>query len=442
MANLLAVVAVFFSAVAFRVLGVTIALTGIVVLGLFMLPRSNLLGSLGLSVPIATAAMVLVGVIAVFGRKGKTFPLAFLPLIIYLFILMIFGWTNVDASTWNSFLTYVIAALAFGAGLYIAARHQENPRFDRWFVLLLLAAALFQTAVAALQTVGVDLFPSQETTTDFTEGRASGSFGHPGNLGKAILFLIVLVLPLTKSADTAARRLSFVTLGVALLPVALSVSRTNFVVVGMVLVLWALLLPRSSKIGGRVALVGAVGVVGFLFADQFIGRLTADPAGGARERLSAVALEHIPDNLLLGVGPGGYIPYFGQFDSLTGSGWPVHNMFLLALAELGVVGIVLLLLPTVVYVLRSLGMLRAKDDRANYARALILMSLAVVVVGLTSWGMLSGSMMYLWFFTLGYLARRAFTAPPQIELPETVETTARAVPGNRRPLPSAAATGR
>nr|WP_276510845.1 O-antigen ligase family protein [Herbiconiux flava] len=238
-----------------------------------------------------------------------------------------------------------------------------------------------------------------------------------------MIFVVVLALPVTRSVDAIARRLAILTIIVCLIPVGLSVSRTNFVVMAMVLVLWALLLPRSSKLGGRLAILGIVGVVGFLFLDQFIVRLTEDPAGGARDHLAAVALKHIPDNLLIGVGPGNYIPYFGQFDALTGSGWPVHNMFLLALAELGLAGAVLLFFPSIVFSVRAIPAFRRTDERGSYSRALVLMTLAVSVVGLTSWGMLGGSLLYLWFFTLGYLARRAF-GKADTSNPEVITTSA------------------
>lgn len=156
--------------------------------------------------------------------------------------------------------------------------------------------------------------------------------------------------------------------------------------------------------GSRFAFVLVLALTGSLSLDSIISRFQADAQGGERSHLLSVALAHIGDNLWFGVGPGNYIEYFGRYDALTSQGWPVHNVFVFVAAEFGLVGAVLMFGPMLFATVRAVRVyVHTKGEGAPRAVALISLSAAIVIVGMTGWGLASGSIMYLWFFGFGYI---------------------------------------
>ncbi|MGA1828387.1 O-antigen ligase family protein [Microbacterium sp.] len=371
------------------------AMMFVVLVSLAMLPY-------GVYVPLLFA---LVLIVALSGRRG-IFPLRFLPLLIVGLVQLMFAWGDTSEQRLG-YLVLLYLVLSWWLGAYLAQLVAEDRRAERLIALIILGIVSIETFITVLQWVGVDIFPSSVRNAEFAAAsRANGTFAHPGTLGKALIFLVVLVLPLTRSADAVTRRFSFLAMGLAVVPIGISESRTNFLAYIVLAVTWAVLLPRGRKLGARFFVPATVIVVSLAFLDSFIARFEADPEGGARGHLMEIALAHMPENLFLGVGAKSYVTYFGQYDPLTAEGWLVHNVFVLETAELGLIGAILLFLPLLEPAVRAFRNVRRADSRADYSRSTIAMLPAIVVIGFGGWGLANGETFFLWFFVTGYLAQR------------------------------------
>lgn len=326
----------------------------------------------------------------------------FLPFALFgAFGLAFFWFGGIETAPGLAYL--ILAGMAWVVGTSVRSGLKGNMRSARAFILVILGILIFQATVSVFQTLGFPIFAVAETTAELTEGRSSGTFPHPGTVGKAILCLMALVLPFTVSANKSVSKLATCSIVVGLLPVLLSLSRANIVGVAVLLVGWVILAPRKKARGLKIAIPVVLGTGAIVFMDQLVQRFGEDTEGGERERFLRVALDHIPDHLWEGVGPKNYVAYFGQFDSLTAEGWPVHNTFLLAIAELGVIGAVLLFGHWIVSFAVSIrGMLSRRSFSAD-CRAYIALGAAILPIALTGWGMLDGSILPLWFFTSAFL---------------------------------------
>lgn len=389
----------------------TITLGWLLLIGIFLLPRTQLfpVGDSGVSFPVF--ATLLVGIYACFAKSGRSIPFIFVPLVVYLLVLMAFAW-EANAEQWAALLDIGTAILAWAAGTFLAKRHAEDPRAVRWWVLMVFIVVSAQALVCLLQGAGLELFAASSEAGEITEGRSSGTWGHPGNLGKAVVMLVILVLPLTRSSDPFVRRCAFLVMPISLIPVGLSASRTNFIVLAAVLIIWALLLPRDNKLAARLAIPAAAVFVALAYFDQILARFLQDPGGGQREHFLEVFFAYIQKVFFFGTGPGAssYISYFGLFDSLTARGWPVHNAFLLITATLGIFGAILFLLPAVSGFARAFGKFSSQGRVGLYARAGLVLLVATVVIGMTGWSLFSSTMMYAWFFACAYVRQQLLSS--------------------------------
>ena len=407
------------------IIGWTPSIILVALIALAVFPRD--VGSLqlgGVQASLPNLAMLLIAFVAVLALRKQTFPVRFLPLLAVVALVL---WAQVWSGTpaqWAGLTNLALVVAAWFAGTYLASLNRGDPNIERWLAVSIFLIIGFEAAVTILQTAGVNLFPTYDRTSELTAGRANGSLGHPGSLGKALLFLNLIALPLTRSADKVTKRLAGATVVVTLIPIGLSASRANFAAMLVLVVLWALLLPRQKKIGARVALPAMALIVALMFSDTIAARFQEDPEGGAREHLMDVALAHVGENFWFGVGPNTYIEYFGQFDQLTSQGWRVHNVFALQLAEIGLVGAALLFVPLFLPYLTAVRRLRLTDSRGMYARALLVSAPVVLIMGTTGWGLASGAMFYLWFFTIGYLVRRMTTKDDEVWTPDPASTIA------------------
>lgn len=199
-----------------------------------------------------------------------------------------------------------------------------------------MAAAVvgIQFLVCALQAMGTHLFALPTRAASMMGDRVNGTLDHPGDLGKMLVLLTILVLPLTEARYGATRWLSIGVVPVALAAIVLTGSRTNIIAYLLLVLAWILVAPSAST-RLRVGLVAACGVAGALAVPVLVSRFQEYPEGGQRLHLLQVAIEGIPQHLWVGVGPNSYVTAFGKTDSLTAEGWSVHNVLALALAEAG-----------------------------------------------------------------------------------------------------------
>jgi len=399
------------------VVGWAVASTILVLVATLFLSSS----AIYLLIGVALAALV-----AKFSQR--IIPWRFLPFAIYLALGLALIWGR------SSIITPAAILLVVAIGSWIVGNLAGSPagwtiNVERWIAIAIVAIVLFELAVGLAQQAGANIFPPGERTEELTAGRVNGTTGHPGTLGKAILLIATLALPLTRSVDVVARRASYLALFGSLVIIGLTISRTNIIAFALLIVIWAVLLPKERKLSARIVLPVSIGIAGLFFLDAILERFAEDPLGGARERFMSVAERMISQHLAFGVGPGNYVTVGGLLDSLTAKGWRVHNVFFLEAAELGVVGAILLFGPMIVLVVRALRILAASPSPSqDFARALVAATLPLTLICITGWGLVNGSILLLWFFVMGVSEGRMKDWQPAFHAPNMKLVAARKIP--------------
>jgi len=197
----------------------------------------------------------------------------------------------------------------------------------------------------------------------------------------------------------------------------LTLSRTNILAALMIIIIWGLLLPGTRTLGARLAMPLIAAVVVLPMAGLLLDRFAEDPEGGARPRLMEAGLRVLEQNVLTGVGPNGFVDIASVTEpAVKQLGLPVHNTFILAAAEVGVIGALVLALPLLVALITAVVRFGDKDPtRAAFARSVLIVGAGIIFVGSTSWGMLQIPALDLTYFLFGF-AFAQLTKPKPNEL--------------------------
>ena len=83
----------------------------------------------------------------------------------------------------------------------------------------------------------------------------------------------------------------------------------------------------------------------------------------------------------------------GPTDPLTALGWPVHNSFILAAVELGLLGALLFFLPVIWSILRAIKLSVGRSPGKGESRLLLSTAPGLLIIGLTGWGLLADSIL-------------------------------------------------
>jgi O-antigen ligase len=335
-------------------------------------------------------------------RRRVRIALDYLPLLAFLAIMTPVYW-GLSSVTSAGLVHFAVAVAALLVGTALGADASSSAAVRRMVALVVLAVVILQLAISALQLVGLDLLPLDPDTAARMGSRVHGTINHPNNLGKALLLLTALVLPLTDEADRRLRIPAFWAAGLAGLVIAMTVGRANIVAFVILVVLYSMIRPTTGRSKMRYALPLAAAVAMLPFLPVFIARLREDPGGGSRGHMTKVALDQIMSSPFLGIGPNNYVHVVGQHDRLTASGLPVHNSYLLAIAEIGLIGALLIFGPMLVRAARAWRRRREPGPVGWNAATLVALTVALVVVVATGWAMLSTFLLPLWMFVLGYL---------------------------------------
>ena len=232
---------------------------------------------------------------------------------------------------------YLISGLF---GIYIASKNVHQVKFI--FIWGLGLAILGQSILAILQffkegTIGLWIL-GERTFSLSTPGiakfdfygreflRPYGTFPHPNVLAAFMLLSAILILWFRKTE----RIISFL----AVIPILLTVSRAA-IAAGLISFLFLL-----EKKGRIILVLAAVALLPILYT-RFTSIFNFDNVSLLRrEELSAVAIKVFISAPFLGVGLNNFIPSASN-ELLVGPSrflQPVHNIFLLALSETGIVG--------------------------------------------------------------------------------------------------------
>jgi len=214
--------------------------------------------------------------------------------------------------------------------------------------------------------------------------RAYGTFSHPNILAAAGVFGLALVL--LKSLGKSKKLIYFLPIAIILL---LSFSRTAWLAVLILII--SLIVQGEFKINWNYILGGitatALFLVIFNLGSVVLARLTVwdDQALLERSQLFNVSLGMVQKNFF-GVGLGNYILEMPKFVTPEWANWlyqPVHNVFLLVLAELGVAGALVLLVLLFLYFKKMLDV--SKDGnklKAKEAKIFFGLGVAVLIMAM------------------------------------------------------------
>lgn len=353
-------------------------------------------------VPVArtfTVVLACVAILAIVGGVSRRSALMFLPFLAWLSVGATQLWPETDLIR-AGLLQLATGVVAWMVGAMLSSRSGSLGGIHA-FTALIALIVLLQVVVCLLQFAGVGINALDATESDILGARVNGTANHPNNLGKMLLLLLVLLLPLTEQTSARFAKLATVSAIAMFLPLALAQGRANFAAVLSALVLWSLLVPRGRQMGMKLIFLGGATVAASLSAAIFLARFDEDPGGGVRSQIYSIAIRGIPRNLFEGVGPNNYV---SEISSREGSYIPVHNTFVLLLAETGLVGLVLFLVPLAIVGAQALRVARENP----HARAIVSVAPGVAVVGWTGWGLLGTSILPLMLFCFGwaYVAMR------------------------------------
>jgi hypothetical protein len=413
--------------------------------GLFLVPRvvygSNpdpgwvgIAGG-GPAVMTYTAAIAVVLSFAAINRgvSGTWGPV--LPILVFLVVWYPAFWSHTPTIK-GGLLHLVTATAAWAAGGIISRLAEQRTSGTRVVATWLLGWAAFESILCVAQYAGAPLFPRADGPTDdpTLDGRIGGTLDHPSTIGKAIFLLLMIGLPLLNAEDRTVRRRASLSMVLMIIPLVLSGGRANAAAALALVILTLVLEPGPRRWSRRLRLGGILLVAGILSAGFWAQRFETGEHGETRAHLTSVALEFMSRhwNWVTGTGPNTYVGAVGPYDSLTATGWPVHNVYLLAAVELGLIGAVLLAIPLASAVRAGWRGRSCPGRRGAQARVLLAYVPGMVMITTTGWGMM-GSMFPAWMFTLGYCVA-------QVGNKRRIRVRLRSTNGPYRPLEAAPAS--
>lgn len=324
---------------------------------------------------------------------------------VYLALGMGLMWER-NSQQWSGAVFLIVVVLCLRVGVSVAEWVAADPGHARWWSRLLSAVFVVEVAACILQTAGraVSIYP--EVHLFVAEGRAIGTFNHPSTLGKVALIVAMVQFPLTASQDRPTRRTAWFTIVLAIVATGLTGARANGAALIAMCLIWLILQSRfRSSLARRAGVLVVVAAAAVPVVVAAIERFAVDSSGGDRGYLLAVGLRQFLADPWGGTGPNYFVEVVGRSDALVASGYPVHNIFVLAGAELGILGAVLLFAPLFTAGFAAVIAFRARDERWLWAVAVIAALPGTFAIALTGWGLLASSTVLLWFFAIGFALR-------------------------------------
>jgi len=320
-------------------------------------------------------------------------------------VIMTFAVWGDYTAQWSGLKLFATAIISFGVGRWLAENLTEKAALV--IALACFVACALQFVVTIAQSRGIELpaFKGAFVGEWISKGRMVGLYDHPGRLGKAILLLFCFLLPLSASSGIVTRRLAYSALALGSVATLLTLSRSNFVAIGIAIVLWVVC-SRSASIGTKLGILTGGAILLVLNSASLSGleaRQEQDPDGGPRDHLFAVGMSQIKQTPLTGTGPNYYNEVVGKSDPFAAIGFPIHNSFLHPVVELGIPLSIVLFIPLFMTIARTVNRVNQNRSLDTYSAALLAVLPGVIVIGWTSWSMISPGALPLWFMGFGFL---------------------------------------
>lgn len=225
----------------------------------------------------------------------------------------------------------------------------EKEKLNMQFTIYVISTTVLIQVIIALSQVylGSDLglqFLGESQLTVGTIGssfislseatylRGYGTFPHPNILAGYLSFVVIILLGIPSKG-----KLVWVTIGISAIGILLTFSRLGWLLLLLVMVFYLLFGSRQQKGLNSFTL----GIFGERISNLF---LNIDTSFRDRILLNEHAVEVIQKNWLTGLGIGRYVSAMKELPIYTNSGLlllqPVHNIFLLLVAEMGIGGII------------------------------------------------------------------------------------------------------
>lgn len=285
-------------------------------------------------------------------------------------LIMLLGMVTVLTGQWRRVAAYEVIRMAKMALMFLVLVNElERPRQLIHAGAGLALGVLAQGVVAVLQFVkggslGLEFLgeTAEKTTQQLAESsvvgqeiwRVSGLLLHPNLLGVFLAAAIPVCVGLFLTPiGRGLRAACLVTAGVATVALVATFSRSSWVSFAAAMAVFGGLTLAHGQMRRRslmpaVAAAAALGLVLVVFAGPISTRLFASKADAtdARERFKEEAGRLIAEKPVFGWGMNAYVDEvlaFSDFSRASYGGWvpPVHNIYYLWTADLGVVGLVL-----------------------------------------------------------------------------------------------------
>ena len=351
-----------------------------------------------------------------------------IPLVIYgLFCLV-----SLAQSADPEHTKFELFALAQSLLIYFYLSSNINSRKEIRVIIFALAAGIaLQAVIASMQYatgsyLGLGIFG--ETERQFgaklnllSISRVSGTLGHPNTLARYLEMILPLMLAMALTYRSRFKRLLFTAItAMGSLALIFSLSRAGLMVTAaamlVVLFVWGKRNRRLRLVVSIVLACAAVGLLIFTSVENPVRtRFIEHDYGAAYSRVPmvVVASKMIEDNLLLGVGLNTYVLNAPRYDYTTERisldfAMPVHNMYLLMIAEIGIFGFLGFMVFVFILLAKGFAVARAPDQEfALVGLGLVMGILAYLVHTLvatnyvtknfTFW-LLAGTLIGLWNF--------------------------------------------
>lgn len=337
--------------------------------------------------------------------RGSLKRLPFIGLIVGYFLAAIVSIFFSDL--WMSSSFYVFQVLRFGLVFVAVANFAGNPRAVHWLALGLAAGAIWEAYISISQKLGGAV-------------QATGTMGHQNLLGLMMHFVTLPLLALLLAGERS--KLVMVGTLASLIAVALGASRgaLAFVALGLLLLLLLSLTrnatPHKWKIVGLGVLAAilvvpvAIKTLDGRFGDEEV----YNGPDGEREAFNRAA-NAIWNDHPMGVGANqyvvtansrGYNDRAGVAAVYASRSAKVHNMYLLAAAETGWLGIIMLISLFVWPILRGFSFVfaRRRDARGDIVLGATVAVLVTALHGFYEWVFFTVNAQYIFAISLGIIA--------------------------------------
>ncbi|MGI8929708.1 MAG: O-antigen ligase family protein [Candidatus Limnocylindria bacterium] len=261
-------------------------------------------------------------------------------------------WSDGPLGSSAGLLNWFIAALV----LVIFASVVRAERDVRLIVAAFVGGAVVSVAIGLI-AIGYQPVSSAYESSTFTEGRLQGGSGDPNYLAAGLVPALTLAAGLAITSRSVLARIALVA-GSAVIATGLAATQSRGGLVAAIVAATAALLVmrrHRAQIFASLVVVGAIVAFWFVNNPQAWERVVSSDGGGSgRTELWSLALRMTQDHPFLGVGFGNfdtevihYVREPGQLESVElvlSRSQVVHNAYLQALCETGVIGLALLVL--------------------------------------------------------------------------------------------------